>query len=101
MVTPSPNGQAYALYVGTYVGSAILLDDRDVEIASANVSLATVNLIDGTWQGYVHGIDASALAGREVMVMLPSGLHARARVVVDIPGERSPVRLVGIDTGLI
>src|SRR5262245_23458841 len=64
---------AYTRCVGTYVGSAILLDDDEAEITAAQVSLATIDVVNGTWQGYAHGIDASALDGQEITVSLPTG----------------------------
>lgn len=92
-------GLPYALYVGTYVGSAVLLDENQHEITSAQVSLATIDVTDGTWQGYAHGIDPSILADREVTVALPGGTTGQARVQVDLTGASPVIRLVGVGRG--
>ena len=85
--------------MATYVGSAVLLDADDVQIGSAQVSLATIDVSAGTWQGYAHGIDPALLQGREVIVTLPTGTKGRARVVVDLTAEKPVIRLIGIGPG--
>ena len=85
--------------MGTYVGSAVLLDENEQQITNAEVSLASINVSDGTWQGYVHGIDASALDGREVTVALPGGTKGHAKVIVDLTGSSPIIRLKGVGPG--
>jgi hypothetical protein len=85
--------------VGTYVGSAVLLDEEHEQIAQAEVSLASINVSDGSWQGYVHGIDPAALEGREITVELPGGTTGQARVIVDLTKTPAVIRLVGIGPG--
>ena len=85
--------------MGTYVGAAVLLDADDSQIGSAQVSLATIDVSDGTWQGYAHGIDPALLEGREITVTLPTGTKGRARVVIDLTGANPVIRLIGIGPG--
>jgi hypothetical protein len=87
--------------VGTYVGSAVLLDENEEQIACAEVSLASINVSDGTWQGYVHGVDAGLLDGREITVALPGGTKGHARVIVDLTGSSPIIRLKGVGPGLL
>jgi hypothetical protein len=81
------------------VGSAVLLDEQEQQITNAQVSLASIDVTDGTWQGYVHGIDPSTLDGREITVALPGGMTGHARVIVDITGASPIIRLVGVGPG--
>lgn len=81
------------------MGSAILLDENDQQIAAANVSLASIDVTDGTWQGYAHGVDPAMLEGREITVSLPTGTTGRARVVVDLTGREPVIRLIGVGRG--
>ena len=85
--------------MGTYVGSAVLLDENEEQIASAEVSLASIDVTDGTWQGYVHGVDADLLEGREITVALPGGTKGHAQVIVDLTGTSPIIRLKGVGRG--
>jgi hypothetical protein len=87
--------------VATYVGSAELLDGDDQHVLSAQVSLASIDVTDGSWQGYAHGIDAADLDGHDVTVSLPNGTTGRARVIVDLTGDTPIIRLKGIGPGPI
>lgn len=101
MILPSRIVSAYPLDVGTYTGSAVLLDEQQREISVAQVSLATTDLVEGGWRGYAYGIDLTAQDGHEIVVELPHGTSGRARVVIDLTADEPIVRLVGLGAGPI
>lgn len=84
--------------MGTYLGSASLLDEGDGTVVDVRVTLSTADPQGEKWfasvQGFA-GVDAGH-DGRDVIVSLPTGTKSRARLVVDITGDEPVVRLVGI-----
>jgi hypothetical protein len=83
--------------MGTYVGSATLLDEGDGTVVDVRVALSTADPFGEKWFASVEGLaDVGAdFDGRDVLVSLPAGTKARARVVVDITGDEPVIRLVG------
>src|SRR5687768_7074617 len=82
--------------MGTYVGSATLLDEGDGTVIDVRVSLSTADARGERWFASVEGFDVDLEDnGRDVVVSLPAGTQARARLVVDITGDDPVVRLVG------
>lgn len=79
----------------------MLLDEHEQPITNAEVSLASIDVSDGTWQGYVHGVDAELLDGREITVALPGGTKGHAQVIVDLTGQSPVIRLKGVGPGLL
>ena len=83
--------------MGTYVGTATLLDQQDGTQADVRVSLAAADNFGDRWFGTVQGLTGEGLTldGHEVLVELPAGTRSRARVVIDLTGKEPVVRLIG------
>jgi hypothetical protein len=81
--------------VGTYVGAASLLDERDGKRADVRVTLARADVDGERWFGSVQGLEGTDLDGQDVVVELPAGFSGHARVVIDLTGDAPLVRLVG------
>lgn len=83
------------LYMGTYVGSASLVDD-ETGTFEVRVSLASADP-DGTrWFGSVQGLEEHPeLDGKDVIIELPTGARGRANIVIDITEDVPHIRLVG------
>lgn len=81
--------------MGTYVGSAVLRDDDEGELATVSVALARADPTGERWFGSVQGLDDALLDGRLVVVELPSGVRGRAEVMIDLTGVEPVIRLVG------
>ena len=80
--------------MGTYVGTATILDE-DVRLADVRVTLGSTDEFAERWVGVVQGIDAIDLDGREVVIELPTGMHGKARVEIDLTRDEPVIRLVG------
>jgi hypothetical protein len=86
----------YASDVGSYVGTAVLLDDHNDKVADVRVSLARADADGDRWFGSVQGLDPELdLDGHDVFVELPVGSKGRAKVVIDLTGAEPLIRLVG------
>ena len=81
--------------MGTYVGTATILD-QDVRIADVKVTLGSTDVYADKWVGVVQGLDAKDLAGREIVLHLPTGQEAKARVEIDLTRDEPVIRLVGV-----
>lgn len=81
--------------MGTYVGTASLVDD-ETRTFDVRVSLASADA-DGTrWFGSVQGLEEHPeLDGKDVIVELPTGARGRANVVIDLTEDVPHIRLVG------
>ena len=96
MVLARPRNLVHSHAMGTYVGSATLLDEGDGTVIDVRVSLSTADFLGERWFASVEGLDVDLEDnGRDVVVSLPAGTQARARLVVDITGDEPVVRLVG------
>lgn len=83
--------------MGTYVGTATLLDQQDGTQADVRVSLAAADNFGERWFGTVQGLTGEGLTldGHEVIVELPAGTRSRAKVMIDLTGKEPVVRLIG------
>jgi hypothetical protein len=82
--------------VGSYVGSAVLLDGHNDKLADVQVSLATADATGERWFGSVQGlVGHPELDGHEVIIELPAGLTGKAKVVIDLTGPEPLIRLIG------
>lgn len=87
--------------MGTYVGSAKLLDPAGTELADVSVSLASTGDLGEKWYGTVQGEVSPEVNGQEVIVLLPSGIDAMANITIDLTGPEPVIRLRGSGPGPI
>jgi hypothetical protein len=82
-------------HVGTYVGTASLVDGETGTI-DVRVSLASAAADGSRWFGSVQGLeDHVELDGHDVVIQLPTGAKGRANVVIDLTQDVPHARLVG------